>query len=79
MTSHFQQRTVRVGCGSNPNNAGEVVSVGDYNNRGDLSELVALVGHGSSGRGSSRQTAHGIGQANSIATNKVVARFGIGH
>ncbi|CAF3755272.1 unnamed protein product, partial [Rotaria sp. Silwood1] len=71
--------TVHVGCGSNPNNAGEILSVKSYHNRGDLSELVALVGEGASGRGSSRQTAHGIGQANSVAVNKMSSRSGIGH
>ncbi|CAF4121045.1 unnamed protein product, partial [Rotaria magnacalcarata] len=43
MASNFQQRTVSVGCGSNPNNAGEILSVRNDHNRGDLSELVALV------------------------------------
>ncbi|CAF3892271.1 unnamed protein product [Rotaria magnacalcarata] len=79
MASHFQQRTVRAGCGSNPNNAGEILSVRNDHNRGDLSELVALVGHGASGRGSSRQTAHGVGQANSVAASKMSSRLGIGH
>lgn len=79
MASNFQQRTVRVGCGSNPNNAGEILSVRNDHNRGDLTELVALVGHGSSGRGSSRQTVHGVGQANSVGASKMSSRLGIGH
>ena len=70
-TSNAQARPVRVGCGSNPNDAGEIISgnVG-RNYGGDLRELVALVGTGASGRGSSRQTANGLAQANSVAANK---------
>ena len=61
----------RIGCGSNPNNAGEIIRThGSGYQGGDLRELVALVGTGASGRGSSRQTAHGLSQANSVAANK---------
>ena len=78
MALNFQQKAVRVGCGSNPNDAGEMLSVRSDHNRGDLRELVALVGQGSSGRGSSRQTAYGVGQANSVAVNKVSSRSRMG-
>ena len=71
ITSNFQARPVRVGCGSNPNNAGERISVnGNRRYGGDLRELVALAGTGASGRGSSKQTANGLAQANSVAANK---------
>jgi len=71
VTPNVQARPVRVGCGSNPNNAGEIISVnGKRNYGGDLRELVALVGTGASGRGSSSQTANGLAQANSVAANK---------
>ncbi|CAF1499521.1 unnamed protein product, partial [Rotaria sordida] len=44
VTSNVQERKVRVGCGSNPNNAGEIISVNrNRNYGGDLKELVALV------------------------------------
>ena len=63
--------TVRFGCGSNPNNAGEIINTyGNHSYGGDRRELVALVGTGASGRGSSRQTAHGLAQSNSVAANK---------
>lgn len=68
---NIYERPVYVGCGSNPNNAGEIViPSGHVQYGGDRRELVALVGSGASGRGSSRQTAHGLAQANSIAANK---------
>ena len=70
-TPNAQARPVRVGCGSNPNNAGEMISMnGNHYYGGDVRELVALVGTGASGRGSSNQTAHGLAQANSVAANK---------
>lgn len=71
LRQNAQARPVRVGCGSNPNNAGEIISMnGNHNYGGDVRELVALVGTGASGRGSSNQTAHGLAQANSVAANK---------
>lgn len=71
-TSNAQARPMRVGCGSNPNNAGEMISIDSehYYGGADVRELVALVGTGASGRGSSNQTAHGLAQANSVAANK---------
>ena len=71
VTANAQARPVRVGCGSNPNNAGQRISGNDNRHYGgDLRELVALVGTGASGRGSSKQTANGLAQANSVAANK---------
>ncbi|CAM4803280.1 unnamed protein product, partial [Rotaria magnacalcarata] len=58
MALNFQQRAVRVGCGSNPNDRSEILSERSYHSCGDLRERFTLAGQGSSGRGSSRQTAH---------------------
>lgn len=70
-TSNAQPRPVRVGCGSNPNDAGEMICThGRRHYGGDVRELVALVGTGASGRGCSSQTANGLAQANSVAANK---------
>lgn len=69
--SNKQSKPTYVGCGSNPNNAGEMIRLNTtHNYRGDVRELVSLVGSGASGYGSSRLTAHGLSQANSVAANK---------
>ncbi|CAF3989662.1 unnamed protein product [Rotaria magnacalcarata] len=70
---------VRVGCGSNPNDRSEILSEKSYHSCGDLRERFALAGQSSSGRGSSRQTAHGIGKANTVAINKTLSELGIDH
>jgi hypothetical protein len=71
--SNVQQETLRAGCGADPNNVGETLSVkGDSNEGGDTKELVALNGHGPSGLGSSKEGANGLAQANSVAANKIL-------
>ena len=77
-TSNAQQGTIRAGCSADPNTVGETLSAnGDSNEGGDIKELVALVGQGSSGLGSSSEAANGLAQANSVAANKVQSAPGV--
>jgi hypothetical protein len=71
-TSPVEQNTISQGGSADPNNIGQIASVEDgSNNGGDLKELISLVGHGSSGQGSSKETVNGVAQANSLAANKM--------
>ncbi|CAF1394656.1 unnamed protein product [Adineta steineri] len=70
--SNNQQTAEFAGCGSDPNNVGSIQNVkDDSNSGGDVKELIALVGHGPSGQGSSCVGANGLAQANSLAANKM--------